>query len=170
MRSSVPCEMRFPVDQALPASVGLQCLAVLVLSVSGCSLIPRQHVEPLPVVTEVPPTIKADSGAFFISAGMLDTWNAIGEIVVRMSGVTYESRAQMLGLYEVRYRGEKLLIVTRAQVVNSQGRGMSTRVSALGSDGKPSDSAAATELLGMLETRLPEELRRIANGERGRKP
>ncbi|MEG3183073.1 hypothetical protein [Novilysobacter erysipheiresistens] len=97
---------------------------------------------------------------------MLDTWNAVGQILVRLDGVTYQGRSQMLGLYDVRYRGEPLLIVTRARVMQGPADGMVTEVDALQQDGKPSDSAAGTELLHLLRQRLPEELAWIEAGGR----
>jgi len=147
----------------MPASAGLACLAIVVACVAGCSPIPRTHVEPSP-----PPVVVVASPVasdFMISAGMLDTWNAVGQVLVRVEGVTYEGRAQMLGLYDIRYRGERFLVMTRAMVVNSQGQGMSTRVAVVLQNGKPDDSAAAIDLLDLLQTRLPAELRKIAEGK-----
>jgi len=87
---------------------------------------------------------------------------------VRTNGVTYEGRAQMLGLYDVRYRGERFLVLTRALALTSD-RQMTTKVSVALRDGKPDGSDAAIELLGLLQARLPEELRLDASGSRGRK-
>jgi hypothetical protein len=68
----------------------------------------------------------------------------------------------MLGLYAVRYRGERFMIVTRGLVATSQRRSIATEVSAIVPDGTAHGSAAAVELLGMLQRRLPAELARIA--------
>lgn len=78
----------------------------------------------------------------------------------------------MLGIYVVRYRGERFLVMTRALVIDDPKRGMLTRVRAGWLDGKPNDSAAAIELLRGLQQRLPAELARIAAGGRDgpRKP
>ncbi|HEV8695989.1 MAG TPA: hypothetical protein VGQ93_17645 [Lysobacter sp.] len=140
---------------------------------AGCSSIPRAHVESPPVVSERPSTIfeadaavDAGSGEFTIAAGMLDTWNAVGQVVVRLDGVTYEGRAQMLGIYAVQFQGERFLILTRALVMRSPDQGMVTKVGALFPDGKPNHSAAAVELLGVLQRRLPVELALIAAGKR----
>lgn len=157
--------------RAMPTSARLPCLAVVLSFAAGCSSIPRSQVEPPPVVSETPPAISeaeaavdADRGEFTIAASMLDTWNAAGQILVRLDGVTYEGRAQMLGIYAVRYRGERFLILTRALVMSSQAQGMVTKVGAVLLDGKPNESAAAVELLGLLRRRLPAELARIAAG------
>ncbi|HTD27973.1 MAG TPA: hypothetical protein VK660_01140 [Xanthomonadaceae bacterium] len=149
------------VRTAVPAFAGQLCVAVLMVFVAGCSSIPPLHVEPPPVVSEAPHA----APDFTIAAGMLDTWNAVGQIVVRLDGVTYQSRAQMLGIYEVSYRGERFLIVTRAMVIDSQAQGMSTKVSVVLPDGKPDESAAAIEVLGILQVQLPDELRKIAAGK-----
>jgi hypothetical protein len=144
--------------KARSTHAGGLCLAVLLASVAGCASIQPPHAEPLPAVTETPHAVPE----FIITAGMLDTWNAIGQIVVHLDGVYYLSRSQMLGIYEVSYRGERFLIVTRALVMGSETQVMSTRVSAVLPDGKPNGSSAAIELLDILHTRLPEELRNIA--------
>ena len=141
-------------------------LVGLFVLVAGCSMKPRPQIEiaPLPpVVPEIPVT------DFTIAAGMLDTWNAIGQILVRTDGVTYEGRAQMLGLYDVRYRGDRFLIVTRALTLTGERKVMTTKVAAVLQDGKPDGSAAAIELLGTLRARLPEEIRLDAAGVRGKK-
>jgi len=147
--------------KAQTTSSRLLCMTVLVLFVAACSAIKPSHDEPLPVV--LPPV-----SDFTITAGMLDTWNAVGQILVRTDGVAYEGRAQMLGLYDVRYRGERFLVLTRALALTSD-RQMTTRVTVALQDGKPDGSDAAIELLGLLQARLPEELRLDASGRRGRK-
>lgn len=139
----------------------LLCIVIFILFVAGCNAIKPAHDEPLPVV--LPPV-----SDFTITAGMLDAWNAVGQVLVRTDGVTYEGRAQMLGLYDVRYRGERFLILTRALALTSD-RQMTTRVSVALQDGKPDGSDAAIALLGLLKARLPEELRLDASGSRGRK-
>jgi len=89
---------------------------------------------------------------------MNDTWNTVGQVLVRTDGVTYESRAQMLGIYAVRYRGERFLIRTQALVMDVATDGLRTRVLALELDGKPKQSAAANALLEVLKKRAPEEI------------
>lgn len=135
---------------------------VLALATACRSLPPTDE----PTAPRPPPTAEVAPGRFAIPASMLDTWNAVGQIVVRLDGVTYQGRSQMLGLYDVRYRGEHFLIVTRARVMQAPTDGMLTEVGALQQDGKPNDSAAAVELLRLLQQRLPAELARIAAGER----
>jgi len=155
----------------------LLCLAVVVSLAAGCGSIlpPRAEAPPEVPEAEVPeaPTtiaeadaaVDAGHGEFTISAGMLDTWNAVGQILVRLDGVTYEGRAQMLGIYAVRYRGEKFLILTRALVMRSEAPAIATEVGAVFPDGKPNNGAAAIELLGLLRERLPDEITRIAAGD-----
>ena len=102
--------------------------------------------------------VPADGGAFTVAESMLDTWNTIGKILVVLDGVQYEGRAQMLGLYDVRYRGERFLVRTRALVIEAQGQGLRTRVDALGPQGQPIQSAAAADLLQVLAQRVPAEV------------
>jgi hypothetical protein len=144
---------------------GLPCAAILVVFIAGCSTVPPVHVEPPPIVIEAPPP----ASDFTIAADMLDTWNAVGQILVRTDGATYEGRAQMLGLYDVLYRGERFLVLTRALALTGKDQGAATRVSVVLPDGKPDANAAAIELLGVLQARLPEEIRLDASGVRGKK-
>ena len=94
----------------------LMWLVATVSLVAGCSSTPAPKVVPPAVVIEVP----APPANFTIAAGELDTWNAIGQLLVRMDGVTYEGRAQKLGLYAVEYRGEKFLLLTRGTLVEQR--------------------------------------------------
>ena len=109
---------------------------------------------PEPAIIPVP----ADGGAFTVAESMLDTWNTIGKILVGLDGVQYEGRAQMLGLYDVRYRGERFLVRTRALVIETPEQGLRTRVDALGPQGQAIRSAAAADLLQVLARRVPAEV------------
>ncbi|MGH8050832.1 MAG: hypothetical protein ACREPB_09265 [Arenimonas sp.] len=133
---------------------------------TGCTTAPRKQEAPPQAVIEAPAPPPAN---FNIPAGMLDTWNAIGQLLVRMEGVTYHGRAQKLGLYDVEYRGERFLILTQALWLSSDIKVTTTQVRAALQDGKPNSSAPAIELLGMLQARLPAELIRIAS-EKKRPP
>lgn len=135
----------------------LMWLVATVSLVAGCSSTPAPKVVPPAVVIEVP----APPANFTIAAGELDTWNAIGQLLVRMDGVTYEGRAQKLGLYAVEYRGEKFLLLTRALWLSNEIKVTTTEVRAALQDGKPNSSGPAIELLGLLQARLPAELIRI---------
>lgn len=141
--------------KASPAAAVLLCLAMMVIA-PGCAPVRPRESAPLAVVVVAPPP-----SDFTIAAGMLDTWNAIGQILVRTDGVRYEGRSQMLGLYDVRYQGERILILARALALTSQERGTTTRVSTTAADGKPNSTASAVALLGSLQAQLPDELRAI---------
>lgn len=145
------------------------CMAVLLALVAGCTTLPRPADE-TPVSRAEPPVadaIRTGRGGFAVpGVTKLDTWNAVGQILVRLDGVTYQGRSQMLGLYDVRYRGEPLLIITRGRVIEHPTDGMVTDVGALQHDGKPNHGNLAVELLGLLQQRLPDELARIEAGER----
>jgi hypothetical protein len=135
----------------------LPCLAALLLLTSSC-MPPagtRRAAAPAGVASPVPRT-----GEFIVAANVLDTWNTIGQVLVRLQGVTYEGRAQMLGLYTVRYRGEPLLIHAGAMVIEHPGDGLRTRVKALTPGGAPLHSAAAVELLDVLASQVPAQIDR----------
>jgi len=136
--------------------------AGLLLLLAACRTLPPP---PPPVVVEPPPRATPD---FTISAGMLDTWNAIGQILVRERGVDYKGRAQMLGLYDLEYRGDRFLIVTRALPLTPENPVVATQVRAIRKDGQPDDSDAAAELLAVLREKLPDEVRLDASGARGK--
>jgi uncharacterized protein YceK len=104
------------------------------------------------------PVTTVGTGEFTVADNLLDTWNTIGQILVRTDGVEYRSRAQMLGIYAVGYRGEEFLIRTQALALQGPDRRTLTRVLALGLDGKPDRSAAAVDLLGRLQRRIPAEI------------
>ncbi len=144
-------------------------LAAAMLLVAGCASTPS-NVEPAqtPTQRQADEAVDAGRGEFTIAAGMNDTWNAVGQILIRLEGVSYEMRAQMLGIYTVRYRGERFIILTRALLATSERKSLATEVGALWLDGKPNNSAAARDLLRQLQRRLPDELALIAAGGRGK--
>ncbi|MEO7477730.1 MAG: hypothetical protein ABIT64_00670, partial [Lysobacteraceae bacterium] len=73
---------------AMPAPAHLRRLVAAVFLIAGCSSIPRPQVAPPAVVIEAP----APPSNFTIAGGELDTWNAVGQILVRLDGVTYRGR------------------------------------------------------------------------------
>ncbi len=134
----------------------LRWIAALLIALSGCSSIPHP-AEPKPVVVVKPP-----ASDFTIAAEALDSWNAVGQLLVREHGLTYEGRSQMLGLYDVDYRGERFLVLTRAMVLSADTPVTTTDIRVTLRDGKPDVSDAAIALLGILQAKLPDELKRIA--------
>lgn len=144
-------------------------LAAAVLLIAACSSTPSKVAPPrAPTPSEADKAVDAGRGEFTVAAGMNDTWNAVGQILIRLEGVSYEMRAQMLGIYTVRYRGEHFIILTRALLASGERKGLATEVGALWLDGKPNNSAAARDLLKQLQRRLPDELALIAAGGRGK--
>lgn len=143
----------------MPALFRTMWLVAAVSLVASCVSTPAPKPVPPAVVIEVP----IPPSNFTIAASELDTWNAVGQLLVRMDGVTYEGRAQKLGLYAVEYRGEKFLILTKALWLSSEIKSLTTDVRVALQDGKPNSSVPARELLGLLQARLPAELLRIAS-------
>ncbi len=130
-------------------------MALALALLAGC----HAGMRPAPVAAPAP--LPPDGGAFVVGESMLDTWNTIGQVLVGLDGVEYEGRAQMLGLYAVRYRGEAFLVRARALPIEAPGQGLRTRVDALGpAGGRLLESAAAAELLRTLAQRVPVEAAR----------
>jgi hypothetical protein len=130
---------------------------VLTFALAGCVSVPEPP-EPTPEAPMVVPPPLATRGEFTLEADKLDTWNAVGQILVNTPGVEYEGRSQMLDLYTVRYRGEEFLILTKALLLSDTIRKTTTRVTATTQDGKPIDSNAAADLLAQLQQKLPDEI------------
>lgn len=129
----------------------------LLLVAAGCATRAPSPEPPAQAPAHVaPPT--ATRGEFTIEADKLDTWNAVGQIVVNTPGLEYEGRSQMLDLYTVRYRGEEFLLLTKALLLSDAVRRTTTRVTATTRDGKPIDSDAAADLLAQLQQKLPEAI------------
>lgn len=126
--------------------------AVLVLLCASCAS--SRRAPPAAMAPAAPVGVSE----FTVADNMLDTWNTIGQIIVRLDGAEYESRAQMLGLYDVRYQGEHFLLRTEALVLPAAGQHTLTRVAALELDGKPDRSPAAMALLAILQQRIPVEI------------
>lgn len=135
-------------------------LALLLLAtcVGGCATRTPAPASEVPEI-ELPPAVPTVTrGEFTLEADKLDTWNAVGQILVNTPGVEYEGRSQMLDLYTVRYRGEEFLILTKALLLSDTIRKTTTRVTATTQDGKPIDSDAAADLLAQLQKKLPDEI------------
>lgn len=142
---------------AKPASSRLAWVLAALSLIAACTPITRPQAVPAVAVIPVPPPSN-----FIISAGELETWNAVGQILVRLDGVTYKGRAQKLGLYAVEFRGESFLVLTRALIASEEVRTLTTDVRVALQDGKSDSSNVSIELLRLLQARLPAELVRIA--------
>jgi hypothetical protein len=132
-------------------------LSIALLAV-GCATRkpPAETPEAAPVEMPAPPA--STRGRFTIEADKLDTWNAVGQIVVRTPGVEYEGRSQMLDLYDVRYRQVPFLILTKALLLSETIKKTTTAVTATTPDGKPIDNDAVADLLALLQRELPAEI------------
>jgi hypothetical protein len=131
------------------AALGLFLLAV------GCATRPTAPPPGPPAAESVPAVPTVTRGEFTLEADKLDTWNALGQIVVNTPGVEYLGRSQLLDLYTVRYRGEEFLILTKALLLTETIRRTTTRVTATTPDGRPIDSDAAADLLAQVQVKLP---------------
>lgn len=140
-----------------PSRSGVRWL-LSVLLLAGCATRVGEVDAPSAPAAKSAASPTTTRGEFLVEAGGLDTWNAVGQIAVRAPGVTYEGRAQMLGLYALRYRGESLMVLTRPLLAAETAGRLTTRVTATTPAGKPVDSDAAADLLGLLQRELPAEI------------
>ena len=129
---------------ALPA-----CLSLLL---AACATPVREA--PPPAAPAIAPTPLR----FSVPAEPNDAWNAVGQILVRTPGVSYDGRSQMIGLYAIRYRGEALMMLTRGVPISDTVKVPTTEISVTGTEGKAAASEAAAELLALLARELPAEI------------
>lgn len=117
-----------------------------------------------------PPRVAGDRGTdaaavsppgFTLAIDSLDAWNAVGQLVVRSHDIRLEGRAQMLDLHAVRFRGQGLLVLTRAVPLSDAVATPTTRVSVVAQDGAASDATAARVLLEALRDALSAEVARV---------
>jgi len=99
-----------------------------------------------PAAGSIAPT--SGNPSFVLADNVSGSWDRMGRALERINGVTITQRTQLLNSYEVQYKGATMLL--RA---NQEG-GQSTRVDAVGADGKPMRSPEAVELLGLLRERI----------------
>ena len=128
------------------------------LALAGCATPERA---PAPAR---PPLAAATPVQLTVQAGMNETWNAVGQLLVDMRDVTWEGRSQMMGLNAVRYRGESLLVLTRAVPASATVRTLTTEVTIATPSGTRLHSAAAADLMMRLARGLPAELERVKAG------
>jgi hypothetical protein len=143
--------------------VSIPILAAILLALAACAQRQRapEPPPPPPVEAPVPDTTPL---RFNVDAGMNDTWNAVGQILVRTPGVIYDGRAQMLGLNAIRYRGEALMLLTRALPISDTIKTLTTEVTVTTAQGKAMHSEGAAELLALLARELPAEIDSVKAG------
>ena len=136
-------------------------ILVLALALAGCAQQPPKPEPPPPVVA---PVADPTPLRFNVAAGMNDTWNAVGQILVRTPGVTFDGRAQMMGLNAIRYRGEALMLLTRALPLSDTIKTLTTEVTVTTTAGSAMHSEGAAELLALLARDLPTEIESVKAG------
>lgn len=132
----------------------------VVLLLAGCATAPRTPA-PAAGAGAAPATPAVATGEFVVAAHELDTWNAVGQLLVRMDGMRLDARSEMLDLHVVHYRGQDLLILTRGIPLADGASDPSTRVATIARDGGATDSPATRELLAILQRELPAEILRV---------
>lgn len=138
----------------------LVCCVPLAILVAGCGTAPRS---PGPADAGAAASVVSASAGegFVVAAHELDTWNAVGQLIVRTAGMRLDARSEMLDLHAVHYRGEEVLVLTRGLPLAPGTREPATRVAAIAKDGTALDSAATRELLALLRRALPAEIARV---------
>ncbi|MBS0192867.1 MAG: hypothetical protein JSR34_01300 [Proteobacteria bacterium] len=75
------------------------------------------------------------------------SWERLGKALDHVDGVSVGQRSQLLGSYEVQYKGASMLL-------RATGSGTSTSIDAVTPAGQPLRTPEALELLGLLRNRL----------------
>jgi uncharacterized lipoprotein len=90
----------------------------------------------------------AAAGRSFVVADATDSaWRRLGVALERIDGVTIDSRAELLSVYNVTYRGSSFLVKVAAE-------GEGSRISTVDAGGQELGSGAAANLLALLKERL----------------
>ena len=131
--------------------ISISCLA---LGLCACAHAPHAPAPPA-VAAPVP---HAARPRFTVEASRNDTWNAVGQVLVRTRGVEYDGRAQMLGLYAIRYRGEPLMVLTQALPLSDAITRTTTEVTVTPRRDPAVGYDNAATLFALLEDALPAEL------------
>jgi hypothetical protein len=129
--------------------VAICCIAI---ALAACAQRPRPSVPPAAAA----PVPHAARPRITVEASKNDTWNAVGQILVRTPGVEYDGRAQMLGLYAIRYRGEPLMVLTQSLPLSDARTTTEVTVTPRKEPLLGYDNAAV--LFALLERALPAEL------------
>ncbi|MBS3959077.1 MAG: hypothetical protein KGZ52_07680 [Xanthomonadaceae bacterium] len=126
--------LEVPPDLVLPSSAGaLQIPPTAAVAASPGELPPR--------------VVDGAVGGFHLDDSSEGAFRRVGIALGRVEGVDSSTAVPALNAYEVRYRGEEMLLRLRPQ----DGR---VQVDAIGADGRPLDTPAARGLLEALRQRL----------------
>jgi uncharacterized lipoprotein len=88
------------------------------------------------------------TGKSFLIADAADSaWRRLGLALERIDGVTIDSRAELLSVYNVSFEGESFLVKVAAE-------GEASRISTVSAEGSELTTGAAGRLLAQLKTRL----------------
>ena len=132
------------------------------LALAGCAQ-PERTPEPPPPPVEAP--IPDPTPLRFNVRVALTTPYAFGQILgTSTPAVSYDARAQLLGLNAIRYRGEALMLLTRALPMSDTIKALTTEVTVATAQGKAMHSEGAAELLALLARELPTEIESVKAG------
>jgi uncharacterized lipoprotein len=91
--------------------------------------------------------VQANASGFTVAGDRDDVFSKVGTALAATQGVTIASKAQLLGTYDVSYKGTNFLVrVTKVDA--------GVYVSAVDPRGQPAGSDAATSLIAALKTAL----------------
>lgn len=94
-----------------------------------------------------PAAAQPAQGGFTVSGSRDEVFGKVGDALATVDGVTIASRAQLLGSYDVSYRGESFLV----RVAAVQG---GSYISAVDPRGVPATSEAAVQVIAALQAAL----------------
>ena len=117
-------------------------------STAGSVVIPNVTPNPMTqtVSSAVPPSAVSSDG-FVLADTLESSYRRVGVALGKISGVTMGESAPLQHAHTVTYQGTPMQIRVEAS-------GAGSRVFAVGVDGQPMTSGAATALLGLLKARL----------------
>jgi uncharacterized lipoprotein len=92
-------------------------------------------------------TTAAAARSFIVADAAASTWRRLGLALERIDGVTIDSRAELLSVYNVSFQGSSFLVKVAAE-------GEGSRISTVNADGQELTTGAAALLLSRLKERL----------------
>lgn len=133
--------------------VSMVAAAMCAIVVAGCAT-RAPPPPPAPPPAPAAPTVAAQ---FIVAESMNDTWNTIGQVLATLDGARVGARAQMMGLTQLHWQGEPMLLVASALPITPESQGLRTRVRALTPEGAPLASDGAQALVRILAVRVAAE-------------
>jgi len=105
------------------------------------------QAQPVASVTSSPSASSSASSGFVVSGSREDVYNALGQLLAGIDGVSIASRSQMLASFDVAFADSRFLLRVTSSPSGAQ-------ISAVDARGLPITEPAAMQLLDMLKARF----------------